>query len=237
MEQFIRSSALLSVEGINKLQNSKVVIFGLGGVGGYVLECLARTGVANFILIDNDVFQESNLNRQILATTDTINKSKVEVAKERILSINSSANVIAFNAFILKDNLCEEYFKDVDYIIDCIDTVTGKLSIIEKAKELDIPIISSMGTGNKLDPTKFKISTIEKSSVCPLAKVMRYELRKRNIKNVLCLYSDELPLKPIGLNSNNNKEIPGSVVFTVMIAGGLIARRVILDLINIEIAK
>ena len=182
MERFIRSALLIGEDNIKKLANKKVMIFGCGGVGSYVIEGLARTGVNNFILIDNDTVSISNINRQLIATTQSIGKLKVEVCKERILSINPSANIITYNKFILPETINDIDFSNVDFVIDCIDTISGKLAIIEKAKLNNIKVISSMGTGNKLDPSLFKIVDISKTNTCPLAKVMRYELKKRNIK-------------------------------------------------------
>ena len=184
MDTFIRSELLLGEGSINTLKSKTILVFGCGGVGSYVIEGLVRTGISNFIIVDNDIVSKSNINRQIIATANTVGKSKVEVTKERILSINPSSNVKTFETFILEDSLETICFENVDYVVDCIDTISGKIAIIKKAKELNIPIISSMGTGNKLDPLQFKITDISKTSVCPLAKVMRYELKKRNIKKV-----------------------------------------------------
>ena len=241
MDTFIRSELLLGEGSINTLKSKTILVFGCGGVGSYVIEGLVRTGISNFIIVDNDIVSKSNINRQIIATANTVGKSKVEVTKERILSINQAANVKTFETFILEDSLETICFENVDYVVDCIDTISGKIAIIKKAKELNIPIISSMGTGNKLDPLQFKITDISKTSVCPLAKVMRYELKKRNIKNVKVLFSTEIPIDL----SNNELEkkllqdeasvkhhIPGSVSFVPSIAGLLIAREIILDLLK-----
>lgn len=228
MEQNKRTIMLIGEENFKKITNKTIMIFGCGGVGGFVIESLARSGVNNLILIDNDEVKESNLNRQIIATTDTIGKLKVDVFKKHLLTINPNINIKVYPLFILKDNITQINFKNVDYIIDCVDTVTAKIIIIETAKQLNIPVISSMGTGNKLDPTKLKIVDIKKTHTCPLAKVMRYELKKRNITDVLVLFSEETPIT----SSNNvTKEIP-SMIFVPSIAGIMIAQRVILDLIN-----
>lgn len=242
MEKFSRSMMLLPNNSLSILKNKTIAIFGIGGVGSYVLEILARTGIENFILVDNDVVSVSNINRQLIATESSIGKYKVDVAKDRIMDINKNINVITYKTFVLQDTINEFNFKDYDYIIDAIDTISAKLLLIEKAKEYNIPIISSMGTGNKLDPMKFKITDISKTSVCPLAKVMRYELKKRNIKNVKVLYSEEAPIDitnhPIEkelLKENANKhQIPGSIAFVPSVAGILIAREVILDIIEKE---
>lgn len=241
MDAFIRSALLIGEENINNLSTKTIMIFGCGGVGSYVIEGLARTGVSNFILIDNDTVSISNINRQIIATQNTIGKLKTYVSKERILSINPNAIVKTYEQFILPETINEIDFNNVDFIVDCIDTTSGKLAIIEKAKQLNIPVISSMGTGNKLDPTQFKIVDISKTHTCPLAKVMRYELRKRNIKNVPVLFSTEEPIKLSDssleqklLNEENSikHQIPGSISFVPSIAGLLISRYIILELIK-----
>lgn len=240
MERFSRSMLVLPDNSINVLKAKKVAIFGIGGVGSFTLETLARTGIENFVIVDNDTVSITNINRQIIATTSNIDKYKVDVARERILDINPNISVKAYNTFVTKDNINDFNFSEYDYIVDAIDTISSKILLIEKAKEYNIPIISSMGTGNKLDPLKFQITDISKTSVCPLAKVMRYELRKRNIKNVKVLYSTEEPIDitnhPIELEllmENPHKhQIPGSVAFVPSVAGILIAREVILDLIK-----
>lgn len=241
METFSRSELLLSKESIKLLSKKHIAVFGLGGVGSYVVETLARTGISNFTLIDHDVITNTNINRQIYALNSTIGKYKVDVAKKRILDINPNCNINTHKIFVLENTINEIDFSSFDYIIDAIDTITAKLLIIEKAKSFNIPIISSMGTGNKLDPSKFQIADINKTSVCPLAKVMRYELKKRNIKDVKVLFSTETPIKisnnSFESNSSNNndtnkRQVPGSVAFVPSIAGILIAREVILNLIN-----
>lgn len=239
MDYLSRSKILLGSENINNLSNMKVAIFGLGGVGSYVVEVLARTGIGNFVLVDHDIVSSSNINRQLYALQSTTGKYKVDIAKERILDINPNCNVKTYKTFVLNNTINEFDFKNFDYIVDAIDTITAKIQLIEKAKEFNIPIISSMGTGNKLDPTKFQITDINKTSICPLAKVMRYELRKRNIKHVKVLFSTE---EPINISNNpleqeilesevsNKHQVPGSVAFVPSVAGILIAREVILDL-------
>lgn len=241
MDAFIRSALLLGEENINKLSTKTVMIFGCGGVGSYVIEGLSRTAVKNFILIDNDTVSISNINRQIIATSSSVGKLKVDVCKERILSINPLAIVKTYNEFILPETINNIDYTNVDFIVDCIDTISGKIAIIETAKKLNIPVISSMGTGNKLDPSLFKIVDISKTHTCPLAKVMRYELRKRNIKDVPVLYSTEEPidlsnsiLEQKLLNEENSikHQIPGSIAFVPSVAGLLISRYIILKLIE-----
>ena len=232
---FSRTELLLGKAKVEELKNKKVLIFGIGGVGGYVCESLARTGIGYFDLVDNDKVSISNINRQIIATTKTIGLYKCELMKERILSINPAANVNTFNVFYTKDNQDIIDFNNYDYIIDCIDTVTSKLLIIEKATSLNKNIISSMGTGNKINPMMLEISDINKTSVDPLAKVMRYELKKRGIKHLKVLYSKELPMKlEEEIINENNKVIPGSISFVPSAAGLIIASEVIKDLTGIR---
>ena len=231
--QFSRTELLIGKEAIEKLNKSKVAIFGIGGVGSFVVEGLARAGVGNFILIDHDIVSETNLNRQIIATTKTIGMLKVEVAKTRILEINPNAKVEIIKEFFMPDS--KEFLNNsIDYIIDAIDTVTAKIELIQRANKLNIPIISCMGTGNKLEPNKFEITDIYKTSVCPLAKVMRKELKQRGIKKLKVVYSKEEPikLKEITINEENKKQIPGSISFVPSVAGLIIAGEVIKDLIK-----
>lgn len=231
--QFSRTELMLGKNAIDKLKASRVAVFGIGGVGGYVVEALARAGVGNFDLIDNDVVSISNINRQIIATLDTIGLPKVEVMKNRILSINKDANINVYQCFYLPSIEHLFDFSKYDYVVDAVDTVTAKISIIMKAKENNVKVISSMGTGNKLDPTKFEISDIYKTSVCPLAKVMRHELKKRGIKSLKVLYSKELPVElSETLTADNGKVVPGSVSFVPSVAGLIIAGEVIKDLIK-----
>lgn len=192
--QFSRTEILIGKDGVEKLQKAKVAIFGIGGVGSYVVEGLARAGIGRFILVDKDEVDITNLNRQIIATTKTIGKSKVEIAKERILEINPEAKVKILQEFFMPENP-EIFDKSVDYVVDCVDTVTAKIELVVRCEKQNIPIISSMGTGNKLNPTQFEISDIYNTSVCPLAKVMRKELKARNIKHLKVVYSKEEPIK------------------------------------------
>lgn len=210
---------------VEKLKNANILLFGVGGVGSYVLEMLARSFVGHITIVDSDAVSKSNINRQLVAYQSTIGKKKVEVAKERILDINPNCIVTCIDSFILPENLANFEFSKYDYIIDAIDTVSSKIAIIEKAKKENIPVISSMGTGNKFHPEKFKIVDISKTNTCPLAKVMRYELRQRGINHVDVLYSDEIPVK-----TNNN--IPGSIAYTPSLAGILIASYVINKIIE-----
>lgn len=201
-EQYLRTGLLLGESGIERLQNAHVAVFGVGGVGGYVVEALARSGIGCFDLIDSDTVAESNINRQIIATHNTVGKYKVDVMKERILSINPDAKVNVHCCFYLPETAATFHFEDYSYVVDAVDTVTAKLSIIERAKAAGVPIISSMGAGNKLDPTRFRIADIYQTSVCPLAKVMRYECKKRGIKKLKVVFSDELPITPFELTSD-----------------------------------
>ena len=229
LNQFSRTELLIGKESVEKLQKAKVAIFGIGGVGSYVVEGLARAGVGNFVLIDNDKVVLTNLNRQIIATHKTIDMPKVEAAKQRILEINSNANVEIYQEFfmpetkgILDDN--------IDYIIDCVDTVTAKIELVVRAKKLNIPIISCMGTGKKLDPTKFEVTDIFKTSVCPLAKVMRKELKNRGINKLKVVYSKEAPIKPAECEEEKVKA--GSISFVPSVAGLIISGEVVKDIIR-----
>lgn len=224
MNFFSRTENLIGKENVEKLKNKKVAVFGIGGVGSFVVEGLVRGGVQNFLLVDHDTIDETNINRQIHANTETIGKYKVDVMKERILLINPNAKVEISKEFFLPENN-NINFDNVDYIIDSIDTVTGKIGLVVLANEKNIPIISSMGTGNKLDPTRFEISDIYKTSVCPLAKVMRKELRTRNIKHLKVIYSKEEPIK-------QKTNVPASISFVPSVAGLIISGEVIKDLIK-----
>ena len=225
MKQFSRFIPLIGEDKFKTLSRAKVMVFGVGGVGGYVVEALARSGITHLIVVDNDVVEESNINRQIIATYETIGQPKVEVIKKRILSINPDAKVNAIQKFYLPENSGEFDFSNVDYIIDCVDTVSAKLSIVSKAKELNIPVISAMGAGNKLDPTKLEISDIYKTSVDPLCKVMRRELKKLGINILKVAYSKEPPIKLNNRTPNSGAAVPPSM-------GLLIASEVIKDLIK-----
>lgn len=224
VNQFSRTELLIGKENVKKLNKSKVAIFGIGGVGSFVMEGLVRAGIQNFILVDDDKVDITNINRQIIATTKTIGIDKVEVAKRRILEINPNAKVIAYKEFFLPES--QELFDNtIDYIVDSIDTITSKIELVIRAKKQNIPIISSMGTGNKLDPTKFEVADIYKTSVCPLAKVMRKELKARGVDSLKVVYSKEEPIK-------NNKQVPGSISFVPSVAGLIIAGEVVKDLIR-----
>ena len=230
-DQFSRTELLIGKEGLTKLKNIKVAIFGIGGVGSYVCEGLVRAGIYNFILVDNDKICLTNLNRQIHANIKTIGEYKVDIMKDRILEINPEANVTIHKEFYLPGNKEKILDKSVSYIVDAIDTVAGKIEIILNADKLDIPIISCMGTGNKLDPTKLEVTDIYKTSVCPLAKVMRKELRDRNIKNLKVVYSKEEPIKPQYDENTINERPPGSVSFVPSVAGLVIASEIVKDII------
>ncbi len=225
---FSRTENLIGATALETLKNSKVAVFGIGGVGGYTAEALARAGVGHIDIIDNDTVSITNINRQIIATHSSIGKLKTEVMKNRLVDINPHINVNIYNAFFLPENSSQFDFTKYDYIVDAVDTVTAKIELVIKANETSTPIISSMGTGNKLDPTKFEVSDIYKTSVCPLAKVMRYELKKRNIKKLKVIYSKEEPLKPDCANSR----IPASISFVPPVAGMIIAGEVIKDIIK-----
>lgn len=228
--KFSRTELLIGKEGIEKLSKSKIAIFGIGGVGSYVVEGLVRAGIGNFILVDNDIVSESNINRQIIATTKTVGKPKVEVAKERILEINPNANVEIYQEFFMPETT-GIIDSSISYIIDAIDIVTAKIELVQRANNLNIPIISCMGTGNKLDPTQFEITDIYKTSVCPLAKVMRKELKSRGIKKLKVLYSKEEPKKIHSINESERR-VPASISFVPSVAGLIIAGEVVKDIIN-----
>lgn len=231
--QFSRLISLIGEEKFNILKSKRVAIFGLGGVGGSVAEALVRSGIENFDLIDADVVSLTNLNRQVITLLDNVGKDKVEVTKDRILSINSKANVKTYKCFFLPENSNEFDFSKYDYVIDAVDTVSAKIEIIRKAKEANVPVISSMGTGNKMNPTMLEVVDIHKTSVCPLAKVMRYELRKRNIKDVKVVYSKEEPLTQVFQNKDQiKKNVPGSTSFVPPVAGYIIASEVIKDFLK-----
>ena len=226
-----RTELLIGKEGIEKLQNAKVAIYGVGGVGSFVAEGLARSGIGNMVLIDNDVVSISNLNRQIHANIETIGKKKVEVMKERILKINPNAKINTYMADEIENG--EESIIDstFSYIIDAVDTVSTKLKLIERASKLNVPIISAMGAGNKLDPNRFEVTDIYKTSVCPLAKVMRKELKNRGIKKLKVVYSKEQPIKHEE-NEMYEKRVPGSIAFVPSVVGLIIASEVIKDILK-----
>lgn len=231
MSIFERSELLLGSDSMKKLSQSHVAVFGIGGVGSYTVEALARAGIEHLSLFDGDTVAESNINRQLVASTKTIGLPKAEVAKARVLDINPEIEVVAKQIFFCAENADEFDFNRFDYIVDAIDNVTSKLLLIEKAKAADVPIISCMGAGNKLDPTMFEVADISKTEVCPLAKVMRYELRRRGINHLKVVYSKEPPIKH-GY-TENGKPLPGSVSFVPSVAGLIIAGEVIKDLIKL----
>ncbi len=239
LNQYSRTELLIGKESLKKLNASKVAVFGIGGVGSFVVEGLARAGIGNFILVDSDNVSLSNINRQLIATYKTIGKLKVDVAKERILEINPEAKVEVFPEFFLPGENDKLIDKSINYIVDCVDTVTAKIGLVVKANELCIPIISSMGTGNKLDPTRFEVSDIYETSVCPLAKVMRKELKSRNIEKLKVVYSKEEPIKindrdllELESEPTNKRQIPGSISFVPSVAGLIIAGEVVKDIIK-----
>ena len=236
LNEFCRTELLVGEEGINKLHNSKVIVFGIGGVGSFVVEALTRAGVGNLILVDNDTICISNLNRQIHATQATVGMIKVEAMKERVISINPKCNVEAKQVFITADNISEIIPSDVDYVVDAIDTVTSKLALAEYCYKNNINIISSMGTGNKMDPTQFRVSDVFKTKVCPLAKVMRHELRKRGVKKLKVVYSEEMPMTPDKGRAvpSGKRQTPGSISFVPPVAGMIIGGEVIKDLTGIK---
>lgn len=231
MNQFSRSELLLGRAGMDKLKNSRVAVFGIGGVGGHAAEALARTGVGKLDLFDNDTVSLTNVNRQIVATLDKVGEYKVDVMKERIAQINPEAEVNAYRCFFMPDNSAEFDFTKYDYVIDAVDTVTAKLELVMKCREANVPIICSMGAGNKLDATAFEVADIYKTSVCPLARVMRNELRKRGVKKLKVVYSQEPPMTPLPSDEDCAKKVvPGSVAFVPSVAGLILAGEVIKDL-------
>ena len=247
LTQFSRTELLLGKEAMDKLANSRVAVFGIGGVGGYVCEALVRTGVGAFDLIDDDKVCLTNLNRQIIATRKTVGQYKTDVMKERMLEINPKVDVRVHKCFFLPENADEFPFEKYDYIVDAVDTVTAKISLVMKAQEMNIPIISSMGAGNKLDASKFQVADIYKTKVCPLAKVMRRELKKRGVKKLKVVYSEEQPTRPVEDMSiscrthcicppgaahkcTERRDIPGSVAFVPSVVGLIIAGEVVKDL-------
>lgn len=254
LTQFSRTELLLGKEAMNKLSGSRVAVFGIGGVGGYACEALVRSGVGAFDLIDDDKVCLTNLNRQIIATRKTVGKYKVEVMKDRILEINPDADVRIHKCFFLPENADEFPFEEYDYIVDAVDTVTAKITLVMKAQEKNVPIISSMGAGNKLDGSQFKVSDIYKTKMCPLAKVMRRELKKRSVKKLKVVYSEEKPIKPfedmsISCRTNcicppgakhkctERRDIPGSVAFVPSVAGLILAGEVVKDLCRVEMRQ
>ncbi len=235
MNEFSRTELIIGEEKMQKLKDSAVIVFGAGGVGSYVIEGLARSGIGKIAVVDNDTVSLTNINRQLIALHSTVGKLKTDVERARILDINPNCEAETFPCFFTELDNGGINLADYDYIVDAIDTVTSKLFLITEAKRLEIPIISSMGTGNKLDPTRFKITDIYKTNTCPLAKVMRYELKRRGIKKLKVLFSDEIPLTPIVNSIEGDKcskrQTPGSISFTPSVAGLIIASEVIKDII------
>lgn len=233
MNQFSRTELVIGEQGVQKLKKAKVAIFGIGGVGSFVAEGLARVGIGHFVLIDKDEIDITNLNRQIHATHETIGESKVKVMKKRILSINPEAKIEEYPLFYLPESENKIIDESFSYIVDAVDTVTAKIAIIQNAKQANVPVISCMGTGNKLNPTMLEVADIEKTSVCPLAKVMRKELKNRQIQNVKVVYSKEEPIRLKGKEEmEQNKKTPGSISFVPSVAGLIIAGEVVKDIIQ-----
>lgn len=247
LNQFSRTQLLIGEAAINKLQKSRVAVFGIGGVGGYVCEALVRSGVGAFDLVDDDKVCLTNLNRQIIATRKTVGKYKAEVMKERMLDINPDVDIRIHKCFFLPENADDFPFDEYDYVVDAVDTVTAKIELILRAKAHNVPIISAMGAGNKLDPGRFKIADIYQTSVCPLARVMRRELKKRHVKDLKVVYSDEQPIRPLEDMSiscrthcicppgaqhkcTERRDIPGSTAFVPAVAGLMIAGEIVKDL-------
>ncbi len=239
--RFSRTELLLGINVMERLSKCRVAVFGIGGVGGYVCEALARSGVGTFDLIDNDTVSITNLNRQIIATEKTVGRYKTEVMKERIHDINPKAEVNIYNSFFLPENASDFPFEKYDYVVDAIDTVTAKIELVLQCQKTGVPIISSMGAGNKLDPTKFRVADIYKTSVDPLARVMRRELKKRGVNKLKVVYSEEMPVSPLGSAEGEHlaeegsrdakrRSIPGSTAFVPSVAGLIIAGEVIKDL-------
>jgi len=234
-EQFVRSALLIGEENIDRLSRARVLLFGVGGVGGFTAEALARAGVGYFLLVDNDRVSVSNINRQIIATWETVGRPKVEVMQQRILSINPNAQVECRECFFLPENADSFDFASFDYVVDAVDTVTAKLEIIQRAKAAGVPVISSMGAGNKLDPTKFVVTDIYQTQVCPLAKVMRRELKKRGVESCKVVYSTEEAVKPRAEylskeDLESRRSVPGSLSFVPSVAGLIVAGEVVRDL-------
>ncbi|MBR4765884.1 MAG: tRNA threonylcarbamoyladenosine dehydratase [Clostridia bacterium] len=238
MSRFERTQMLFGEAAMRKLESSRVAVFGAGGVGGYVIEALARSGIGALDIIDHDTVSESNTNRQILATDSSVGQYKADVAKQRVAAINPGCKVNAIKLFYLPDTQNEIDFTQFDYIVDAIDTVTGKLLIIQNAKKEGVPVISAMGTGNKLDPSKLRVADIYETSVCPLARIMRNELRKRNIDSLKVVYSEEKAMKPVepveNTDASTRRDTPGSTAFVPSAAGLLIASEVVRNLTGIR---
>ena len=239
MNEFIRTELLLGAEALTKLKNSRVAVFGVGGVGGYAVEALARSGVGALDLIDDDTVSESNINRQLIALHSTVGRPKVEAAAARVRDIHPACTVRTYKTFYMPETAGEFDFSQYDYVIDAIDTVSGKIALVMQAKEAGVPIISSMGAGNKLDPTAFRVADIYKTSVCPLARVMRRELKKRGVDQLKVVYSQEEALTPLPdplteEGGHHKRQTPGSVAFVPSVAGLILAGEVIKDLVKGE---
>lgn len=237
VDKFNRTKRLLGESGFKKLENSRVAVFGIGGVGSYVCEGLARAGIGEITLIDSDTISVTNINRQIPATTKTVGLPKAKVMADRILEINPNCKTEALELFYIQETKEQIDLSKYDYVVDAIDTVSAKILLVEECQRLGVPIISSMGTGNKLDPTRFRVSDIYKTSVCPLARVMRSELKKRGIKALKCVCSDEVAIKPIDIDDgeiSEKKVIPASVSFVPSVAGLIIAGEVIKDISGVK---
>ncbi|SDB15557.1 tRNA A37 threonylcarbamoyladenosine dehydratase [Pseudobutyrivibrio sp. YE44] len=248
LNQFSRTQLLLGKEAMETLANKRVAIFGIGGVGGYVCESLVRTGIGHFDIVDDDKVCLTNLNRQIIATRSTVGKDKVQVMKERMLDINPKADINVHKCFFLPENADDFPFEEYDYVVDAVDTVTAKIEIIMRCQEKGVPVISCMGAGNKLDPSRFRVADIYKTTMCPLAKVMRREMKKRGVKKLKVVFSDEKPVTPqedmaISCRTNcicppgaerkctDRRAIPGSTAFAPAVAGLILASEVVKDLI------
>ena len=234
-DKFSRTEMLIGNDGMKKLNDAKVAVFGLGGVGSFVCEGLARSGIGNFVLVDFDKIDESNINRQLIATVKTIGKYKVDLMKERILEINPNANVETYKEFYMADSEIDIITQDLSYAVDCVDTIMAKIAIICKCDAIDVPVISSMGTGNKLDPTMFEVADIYETSVCPLAKIMKKDLRKRNIDKLKVVYSKEQPINTndCAINQKDSKyKVKGSISFVPSVVGLIIAGEVIKDIVG-----
>lgn len=237
--KFDRTKRLLGADAMKKLKNSHVAVFGIGGVGGHAADALVRSGIGQITIVDSDEVAESNINRQLIATTKTVGRKKVEVMKEHLLEINPEVIVHEYDCFFLPETKAQFDFSGYDYVIDAVDTVTAKLALVEACKEAGVPIVSSMGAGNKLDPTAFEVTDIYKTSVCPLAKVMRKELKARGIKKLKVVYSKEIPLEPItdeefvSDEKRSRRATPGSIAFVPSVAGLILAGEVVKDIVGI----
>lgn len=231
-DKFTRTALLLGEAGIHKLEQAHVILFGVGGVGGYVAEALARSGIGHLSLVDKDIVSESNINRQIIATMKTVGRPKVEVMKERIEEINPEAKVDIYHCFYLPETADRFDFKTYDYVVDAVDNVTAKIELALRAKAAGVPMIASMGAGNKLDASRFEVSDIYRTSVCPLAKVMRRELKKRGVDSLKVVYSREEPIKNEAPGEEGRRSTPGSVAFVPSVAGLILAGEVVKDICN-----